>query len=235
MNKDQIKYQHLPWDSSFFGYCTGRIVIKHFEKDCLTSIITNADAELLYIFDSTSSKEVDDFLVSEGAKKYDCRMEYEKSLSANCNSKVCQDIEFYDGSLTAELEKLAYSSGKHSRFKKDEKLECFFKKLYKRWILNSLEDKNRLLIVRNDDRIIGFLSFSMKEKTANIGLFSINRNDSGKGLGTRLYQALECFLVKSGITKVTVRTQFENTGACRFYEKLGFKLVKRQNIYHLWR
>lgn len=235
MSKDQMSYEYLSWDSDFFGHRIGRIIIDDFEEDCLDAGIKNADVELLYIFDSTLSEEVDSFLISAGAVKYDCRMEYEKILLADCDIKVDQDIEFYNGSLTDELEKLAYSSGKHSRFKKDKKLRIFFESFYKRWILNSLEDKNRLLVVKKDNRIIGLLSFSIKGETAVISLFSVNRNNSGKGFGTRLYQVLEGFLIKSGISKVTVRTQMENNGACRFYEKLGFKLMEQQNIYHLWR
>ena len=235
MSKDKVRYEYLSWDSDFFGYRTGRIIIDDFDEDCLVAGIKHSDAELLYIFDSTLSEEVDSFLTSEGAVKYDCRMEYEKLLPVNCNAGVGQDIEFYNGGFTEELEKLAYSSGEHSRFKKDKKLRSFYESLYKRWILNSLKDRNRLLVVREADRIIGFLSFSINGKTANISLFSVNRNNLGKGLGTRLYHVLECFLVESGLTKVTVRTQQENSGACRFYKKLGFKLVKRQNIYHLWR
>jgi dTDP-4-amino-4,6-dideoxy-D-galactose acyltransferase len=235
MSKEKIKYEYLPWDSDFFGYQTGKLIIDNFDEYSLNTKIKNADVELLYIFDDTLSEEVDKMLISIAAVKYDCRMKYEKILSNHCDFQNDQNIEFYKGQLTDELENLACSSGKYSRFKKDEKLQPFFETLYKRWILNAVEDKNRLLVIRNADRIIGFLSFSINGKIANISLFSVNRNNTGKGLGTRLYQALECFLVKSGITKVTVCTQQENIEACGFYEKLGFKLVEQQNIYHLWR
>lgn len=235
MSKEQIRYEYLPWDSDFFGYRTGRISIDNFEKDCLAAQIKIADAELLYIFDGTLSKEVDDFLISEGAAKYDCRLEYEKLLPLHCDSPLDRDIEFHNGGLSDELEKLAYSSGKYSRFKKDKKLNPFFEPMYQRWILNSIEEEKRLLIIKRADQTIAFLSFSIKGETANISLFSVNRNYAGKGLGSRLYQFLECFLVESGLTKVTVVTQRKNIGACRFYEKLGFELVERQNIYHLWR
>ena len=235
MSKEQIKYEYLAWDSVFFGYQTGKLIIDNFDECSLDAKIKNADVELLYIFDDTLSEEVDKMLISIVAVKYDCRMEYERTLADHCDFSVDQNIEFYNGKLTDELENLAYSSGKYSRFKKDKKLQPFFEALYKRWILSDLEDENRLLVVRNTDQIIGFLSFSINGKTANISLFSVNRNNTGKGLGTKLYQALECFLVKSGVTKVTVCTQQENTGACGFYEKLGFKLVEQQNIYHLWR
>ncbi len=235
MNKEYIRYEHLPWDSDFFGCQTGEIVINNFKEDYLAAKINSVTDELLYIFDGTLSEEANDFLISVGAIKYDCRMQFEKLLSTNCDGKVDQNIEFYNGKLTNEIENLAYSSGKHSRFNKDKKLQTFFKALYKRWILNSLEDENRLLVVRDSNRIIGFLSFSINGKTANISLFSVNRNNLSKGLGTKLYQVLEYFLVKSGVTKVTVGTQQENIGACRFYEKIGFKLVEQQNIYHIWR
>lgn len=235
MSKKPVRYEYLPWDSSFFGYRIGKIIIDDFKEEFLISAIRRSDADILYIFDSASSENVNDFLISEGAVKYDCRMDYKKLLSSDCEYVTDRDIRFYDGILTTELEYLAYSSGKYSRFRKDEKLRPFFKKLYKRWFLNSLEQEKRLLIAEKDEMIIGFLSFSVKEKTANINLFSVDRKWTGQGTGTRLYKVLEYFLVKSGITEVTVRTQMENTGACRFYEKLGFELTGRQNIYHLWK
>lgn len=111
----------------------------------------------------------------------------------------------------------------------------FFESLYKRWILNSLEEGGRLLVIRKDNQTIGFLSFSINGEQANISLFSVNRDELDKGFGTRLYHVLESFLVKSGVTELTIGTQQENVRACHFYEKLGFKLLKQQNIYHLWR
>ena len=234
MSEKQVNYEYLPWDSDFFGYRTGKITINDYE-DSLAAQLEAGNVELLYIFDNTLSEEVDDLLTSKMAVRYDCKMRYEKSLQAGCEYVTDMDIRFYNGKLTTELENLTYSAGKYSRFRKDEKLQIFFKKLYKRWILNSLECENRVLTVWKSEGIIGFISFSINRKTANINLFSVNREYSGKGIGTRLYKFLECFLVKSGVTKTTVSTQMENTRACHFYEKLGFKLAERQNIYHLWR
>lgn len=235
MSEKQIKYEYLPWDSDFFGYQTGKITINNFVEDCLATQIKNADAKLLYIFDNALSEEVDDFLILEGAAKYDCKVKYVKLLPRDCICPLEQNIEFYNGKLTDELEKLVYSSGKFSRFKKDKKLSGFFKPLYKRWILNSIEKEKSLLVVKEHNQIIGFLSFSISGAKANISLFSVDRDYLGRGFGTRLYRVLECFLVQSKIREIAVETQGENSGACFFYEKLGFELVKKQKIYHLWR
>lgn len=104
MIKNQIIYEYLPWDSSFLGYSTGKIVIKKFDKNCLVNIIKKANAELIYIFDGTLSEEVDKFLLSTAAVQCDCKMEYKKLLPRDCDCPLDQDIEFYDGKLTDELE-----------------------------------------------------------------------------------------------------------------------------------
>ena len=239
MNKASLdletKYEHLPWDSKFFDFPVGKIIVNEYNYEILNSHIKKSKDRLLYIFDNTFEPELENSLRGLGAVNYDSRVEFEKELDRKIISTDDPEINFYSGPLNIEIEELAYSCGKYSRFALDKKLHKFFKPLYKRWIMNSLDQKERLLTVERNKKIIALLSFSLHEKTAKIELFSVNRKNTGKGLGSRLFLALEKYLIRGGINRIVVAAQKENDGACRFYEKCGFKRAHVQKVFHLWR
>ena len=231
----EVKYEHLAWDSVFFGIPVGKITVNKYKPELLNSLIEKKKDQLIYIFDNTFKPELEEFLQKFETVNCGCRVEFEKELGEKVITTKDPEVNFYSGSINPELEELAYSCGKYSRFALDNKLCRFFKPMYKRWIKNSLDGEECLLSVEKNKKIIAFLSFSLHEKNAKIELFSVNRKNTGEGIGSRLYQTLEKFLIDRGVDKVVVVAQKENDGACRFYKRCGFKLVQEQRIFHLWR
>jgi ribosomal protein S18 acetylase RimI-like enzyme len=123
-------------------------------------------------------------------------------------------------------------SGHDSRFLKDSFFgEDAFKNLYKRWIDNSIREEGiNVLVYIENNRILGFVTYSKKETDSSIGLFAVDPIAQGKGVGLKLIQAVESHL---GSNKyLVVPTQETNLNACKFYKKLGFKLEYKQYIYH---
>jgi dTDP-4-amino-4,6-dideoxy-D-galactose acyltransferase len=230
-----VKYEHLSWDSEFLGTSVGKIIINKYKPELLNSLIEKNKDQLIYIFDNTFKPELEEFLQKFEVVNCGCRVEFKKELGEKVITTKYPEVDFYSGPINSELEELAYSCGKYSRFAFDDKLHKFFKPMYKRWIMNSLDGEKCLLIIEKNKKIIAFLSFSLHEKNAKIELFSVNRKNTGEGLGSRLYQTLEKFLTNRGIEKVVVAAQKENDGACRFYKRCGFKLFQEQRIFHLWR
>ncbi len=133
---------------------------------------------------------------------------------------------------------MSFESGKYSRFKKDKKFSIKqFENLYKKWIDNSIDFgfADDILVYVEENKIIGFISYKIKNNEATIGLVAILPNHQGKGIGKKLLQVVENELIKNNIIILKIPTQKENLEACSFYEKRGYKIKQSIIIKHFWR
>ncbi len=157
------------------------------------------------------------------------RIVFEKELDSGLQTD--SEINVYNGFLSQKLESLALESGIFSRFNQDQRLKSGeFEKLYKLWIKKSLEAKEALL----PENEAGFVSCSVKEDLAQIGLIAVDKSHRGKGWGKRLIQAAESFAFSKGAKKMRIGTQESNQLACSLYEKLGYEVVERVWVWHYW-
>ena len=49
----EVKYEHLAWDSDFFGIPVGKITVNKYKPELLNSLIEKKKDQLIYIFDNT--------------------------------------------------------------------------------------------------------------------------------------------------------------------------------------
>jgi ribosomal protein S18 acetylase RimI-like enzyme len=170
-------------------------------------------------------------MLNISAPLVDTKITFGKKIKKNRN---ILDVVTFDNSIHSyeQLLNLVYISGQDSRFRVAPFFtEENFKNLYKRWIDRSIEDdKTNVLIYMQNDLILGFVTFSCLHTTASIGLIAVLPNTQGKGVGSKLIQAVENLLVNETI--LTVATQEKNKGACAFYNKNGFEIINKQYIYH---
>ena len=88
----------------------------------------------------------------------------------------------------------------------------------------------RLLVVRRDSRPIGFLAVLASSPGVRvIDLVVVHPDARGAGAGRALVEAL----LACGDGRVDVGTQIANTGALRFYERLGFIVCETRYVLHL--
>lgn len=213
---------YLKWDSEFFEKKIGKLENTIYDLlHLLNGDISEYD--LIYIF----SDDKVDFL----EEPIDIKVTYAKKTQKkieNANVKVFDNtIHVYDDLLA-----LAYSSGHDSRFLKDPFFgETAFKKLYKRWIDNSLNDSNTSVFVyEENNQLSGFVTCTQYEEHVTIGLIAVSNNAQGKGIGGKLIDAVENQLQKD--TLLYVATQKTNVQACAFYERKGFTVDSIKYIYH---
>ena len=83
----------------------------------------------------------------------------------------------------------------------------------------------RLLVARSAGAVVGFIGLLAGPV---IDLIAVRANARGRGAGRAL--VAEC-----ADARVTVGTQVANTGALRFYERLGFETVAATYVLHLHR
>lgn len=97
----------------------------------------------------------------------------------------------------------------------------------RQWLANSMASDT----VRKFFAGSGFVSFTAKGGVAAIDLFSVP--ERRKGQGSVLLDRLKTWCADQGIPRLVVTTECENTPACLFYEKNGFRLAGTTTVFHL--
>lgn len=226
--------QYLDWDSNFFGYKVGKLTVKENDEAPNDEILKSTYA-LVYIF--SENKLSDKFLELTQAKLVDSKIEFIKKADSRLKE---QDQTFSIkkvNTISDELLHLVYESGLYSRFKLDENfVSKEFERLYKAWIEKSLSENNsEVLAAYNNNTMAGFISLGMKNGIADIGLIAVDESARGLNIGSGLLVEANAFALKNNSEFLTVVTQENNAVAMRFYEKNGFKIYKKNYIYHLWK
>jgi dTDP-4-amino-4,6-dideoxy-D-galactose acyltransferase len=219
----------LPFDSNLFGYPVGKAEISgNWNEEAFLEEATNY--QLVYIFSENHLP-----IIGSSIQLIETRVVFGKELTGSQpidSVPIAIGIKKFEGNLNSELRSLAIQSGTFSRFNVDTRLIAGeFEKLYKLWIQKSVEEG--VVLVADDNA--GFVSCSVKEDTAQIGLIAVDKNQRGKGLGNRLIQAAEAFAFAKGAKKMKIGTQEANHPACSLYSKLGYEVVERVGVWHYWK
>ena len=213
---------YLDWDSAFFGFKIGKLTISTFDQEW-PSVNEFKTFDLVYIFSATPL-EIE-------APLMDIKVTFRKNTQ---KKEVDSKVEEYQSNLHSyqELLELVYLSGHDSRFIKDPFFGVSaFQRLYKKWIDNAIADEyTKVLVYVEEQKIIGFVTYTQKNDTVSIGLIAVSNNVQGMGIGKQLISAVENN-VNEGI-ELVVPTQKTNVGACAFYHKLGFEVQNTDYIYH---
>lgn len=236
MSSSEIHIEPLSWDTKFFGFKIGKIVL---EKDSdinnLLNGVINRTWSLIYLFLNGNNQKSSDLLEQNGIKCFDHKTSFSKQISEASFSKIKGVHPEFE--MTNEIELLAYESGvNHSRFYKDQKLRKHFNRLYKSWITKSLDRSfaDEVLVYKDSSQLCGFVTLKKNDDEAKIGLIAVDKDHRGKGIGTSLLKAAEKWAHDQELEKISVTTQGENLNAIEFYEKNGFYICKTEFVHHLW-
>jgi dTDP-4-amino-4,6-dideoxy-D-galactose acyltransferase len=137
-----------------------------------------------------------------------------------------------------EIYDLAFESGKYSRFKLDPNFsQTEFEKLYKKWVDNSYtkEFADGVLIYKEQNSILGFVTYKVCDGYATIGLIAVCPKHQGKGIGEKLIQSVENELANNGVDELRIPTQLQNEKACLFYVKMGYEIIENNILKHYWK
>lgn len=106
----------------------------------------------------------------------------------------------------------------------------------KRKIRNIYDTNSLLLVVEENENVIGFLSaergFANRIKHSAYIVVGILSDYRGKGIGTKLFEQLEKWAIENGITRLELTVMVHNDTAIRLYKKMGFKIegVKERSL-----
>ena len=92
-----------------------------------------------------------------------------------------------------------------------------------------IEDKLLMGVFNANHRLVGLLDVQRDYRIKFewwIGLMLLNPTSRRTGLGTRIHEAFETYALKHGAQRLLLAVLEENTGAHRFWLKLGYRAVK---------
>lgn len=234
-----FKIQKLDWDTSFFEISCAKVIlseplhksdwkqVKHEINNYDFVSIVNENSEPLNA--QFIGKETNAFLA-------DVNIQFEKKTPFEQVSMESKSISF--SSMVEESDEiLKLSDFSFSKFVEDPGLRSRGgDKVYYEWLRNSFRRPDKFFAISYDEQksINGYLLYSINNMKCVIELIASSQDKRIKGVGTRLFNALESRLLNEDIEVINVGTQLKNTGAINFYHKLGFKQINSHQIYHLW-
>lgn len=232
-----MKLERLDWDSTFFNYNVGRIIVNENQSINLSEFLLDSKKyKLVYIFSKLS-------LLNELFKLVDEKVVLHQELSSNSFDLPSDffTIKSFDKLIhnRQELEKLALESGIYSRFNIDENFKSGeYNKLYLKWIALSIEEKLAFDIIIATDKnetIVGFVTLNKKsENLVDIGLVAVSDGFRGMGIGKSLMNYALNKSFELGYKEIQVVTQITNINAMKLYESVGFNIKEKTFVYHYW-
>ena len=230
-----MNVERLSWDSDFFGLRIGRAFVGSIEDSCELAAQKDrlkADYDLVYVFGNQGVE-----FSCEDATLVDRKLVYTLS--------ECSDVSFDDNVVLWDCDKpvtdallhLALVSGKYSRFKLDNQFPSgSYERLYSRWIEQSVNHSmaTKVFCYMSNAIPIGLVTLHNEDGIGTIGLVAIGERCQHQGVGTAMMRHVISYARKHHCKKLSVATQYDNTPACRLYEKVGFKVESMTNVWHWW-
>lgn len=231
----------LSWDSKKFGFKVARINQPILNKTKLGFIINKLKQKKVHLAywmvnpEYQISKEA---ALAHGGFLADQKVTFirriNKDVGYNHDNSI---VSYIHKPVNKKFISLALQSGEYSRFKVDPNFKKNeFYKLYKAWIVNSLNGKiaDEVLVFKQGSITAGLITLGNKNNRADIGILAVDEKFRGLSIGYRLIQAAISYFSKNNYTYCQVVTQKRNTMACKFYIKCGFKEERVNNVYHFW-
>jgi dTDP-4-amino-4,6-dideoxy-D-galactose acyltransferase len=227
------------WDTEFFKFNVGYVLINNITKFELDSIVDDIKAnkyKLVYFFVHPDDETSINTLSKTGIYLVDKKVVYTVNLKNDAgyisDGKIFPINQNHNVNLP-NLQPIVLQSGKYSRFNTDKNIPyMFFEKMYTEWMANSLNKKIADEVFVYDNDIKGFVTIAVKNNIADIGLLAVDEKYRGNSIGTKLVKYVFNYCAGNNVKSINVATQMANKGACVFYEKLGFNISQVTNIYH---
>jgi dTDP-4-amino-4,6-dideoxy-D-galactose acyltransferase len=239
-------YAFLDWDSVFFNRKIGRLLPAHGDAGFLQAALAQAREEgydLLYWYARPTEANHEAAMASGGwladrKRTYLHGLEGLRTDDLRVNWFIDRAPEIGEGEAAdPELEQLAITAGVESRFLRDPGFsQADFERLYREWIRKSQSRKlaEEVLYIEDFGRKRAMLTLGLKMGRPDIGLIATDADYRGRGMAGDLVRASLVWAINRDYREAQVLTQAENTGACAFYEALGYRVEREDWVYHFW-
>lgn len=234
--KKKHTYTQLDWDTSHFGVKSAKLSLHQsiLTDELLALIKINSNVEFLTIVNENSNPQ-NSKIIGEESKAFltDINIQFQKQILKQSIS----DSVIIQNNVESNQTILDIATFQTSRFIEDPNLASRGgKQVYKEWLINSFNKKEKYFAKSYDSHreINGFVLFSFTNNKCVIELIAANVSSGEKGIGTKLFKAVEGYAYEENIELLQVGTQIRNLSAINFYHKMGCKQVGCHQVYHLW-
>jgi ribosomal protein S18 acetylase RimI-like enzyme len=248
----QPELARLDWESNHFGVSAARLVSAELTDEALSAMLQLARRQRiqLLVWPATTGQDVSRELLDEfNGALVDRKATFSKTLpGVNPRGEPPRPtdppvIEYTSPTVSSALSELAVAAGAYSRFRVDPRIpQERFEAMYRVWIERSVagELADVVLVVPVDqkrdrtEQLSGMISLSQSGGVASIGLVAVAATMRGRGIGSALMRAAHGWMRDRGAQEARVVTQSANVGACRLYERSGYRLSRVQPYFHFW-
>jgi len=233
----------LAWDTQFFGFRVAAYhAAQHYADELQKQLQAARDAGIvLFTYFAPAGTQI---TPSIKHSLVDTRHIYMHDLNGDVLDGLRDPpdtIEVYHSKTTTpELEALGVLSGTHSRFFYDPIFpDKAAEAMYISWTRQCCANQSEFLILIAKDEsgeIAGWLATRDKR---DLGVFqpmlmAVNPSIRGQGIATGFFTYVMNWGQEKGFKMGRVNTQGRNKVACRIYERLGWTLESRKDVFHIW-
>jgi dTDP-4-amino-4,6-dideoxy-D-galactose acyltransferase len=236
-----LTHNKLEWDSRFFGFSVDKAELKNCTDAELNNYFTYCllnSIKLSYLFVDNNDKISLGQLSAFANNLEDTKVCYSRKIENDEKITVAENIIEFSGNYPSnDLISLSLRSGSYSRFYLDKRFAPGkFEELYTEWITKSVQKlvADKVYIYVENNELLGFITVYRKQNISWIGLVAVAEKSIGKGIGSKLSQVAIRFAIDQNCNYLKVYTQAQNTPACGLYEKCGFRVEEKTDIYHIW-
>lgn len=232
-------YEHLDWDTIFFGFKVAKIHLKNNDKYEFLKILDDLRVKkysLVYMEVEGDQALLSKEILLNNGELVDDRAVYIKELKYkevnDYDNKIVS--RYLEDDVSEELNELALASSQYSRFRVDSNFPNeLCDKMYHEWIKNILST-GEVFITKHGNRITGMVALTHENDTVSIELIAVNGKYRNRNFGSSLMNSVCEYARKYNCNNVRVVTQKQNIVAKRFYESSGYRSVKGSSCYHFW-
>ena len=233
--------EELPWDSAFFGVSIARALTSQLDESSCSAMLkwcVSRHVECLYFLCPLDDSATQRLLNRHGFQSVGVRV----TLVRPPGSDIAGDSARFRTATVDDIPRLraiASASHRDTRFHADghfDPARC--DELYATWIEKSVQGyATHVIVADRDGAAVGYVTLHVDvqatSRTARIGLFAVDEQWRGRGIGRDLLRHAGQILLKEGVGDTSVVTP-GSTGALTLYKSAGFRTTDESLWYHRW-
>lgn len=230
--------EKLKWDTDFFGVNSAKVILNNTidEQDIKEILKKIEDDNYEFVtINNIKNNDNNNYILKDISNIFlaDVNIQFEKGVEEK--NEIDNNVSIHNNfEYNQEILEISQKSFVYSRFMNDLNLKNA-SDVYVEWAKNSFDKKDKYFCTyKIENKVIGYLLFSIKDTSLTIELIAVDNNHKEKGIGRKLINKVEEFAYSNNITNMKVGTQLNNIYAQNFYINNGFRHISNNSIYHLW-
>lgn len=218
------EWESLFFHQSIYDYSCDVLAEPNWPANALVTAKVNAQS-----YSKINTLNSHGFLYCEGD------VSFEKSIVPfRTNEKSDLTGLIADESSISELQEIITDLYVSSRFREPWFSTQQRDSFYQTWLENAVRSTfdDCCLIIKDNHKIIGFITVKIIDAVATIGLIGVHRGYHGKGIGGKLLDLVSSYSRNESAIKIKVSTQISNVAAMNLYNKHDFRLLEISHWFY---